>query len=66
MRASSRASQDCYVPARLAKQSMVMMMTGMMTAVMMMVMVKMTIRKLSITRLCKRLKHGRVRPKNSG
>jgi hypothetical protein len=41
-----------------------MIMTGMMTAIMMIMIMKMIVKKLSITRLCKRLKHGRVRPKN--
>jgi hypothetical protein len=66
MTASSQFSRDSHVPARPAKQTTATMMTGMMTVIMMTVVVEMTVKKSSMTRLCKRLKRGRVRPKNDG
>jgi hypothetical protein len=52
------------VPARLAKQTRAIMMTGMMTVIMITVVVEMIIKKSLMTRLCMRLKRGRVRLKN--
>lgn len=66
IRASSQASQDSHMPTRPAKQTRAMMMTGMMTAIMMTVVVEIAIKKSLMTRSYKRLKHRRVRPKNSG
>ncbi|KAH8751863.1 hypothetical protein F5882DRAFT_469957 [Hyaloscypha sp. PMI_1271] len=61
-----KEGKERHVPAKLAKQTMATMMTGMMTAIIMMVVVEMTTKKLSMTRLCKILKHRRVKPKNDG
>jgi hypothetical protein len=54
------------VPARPAKQTTAIIMTGIITAITITVVVEMTIKKLLITRLCKRLKHKRVKLKNDG
>jgi hypothetical protein len=64
--ASSKLSRDSHVPAKPAKQTTATIITGMITAIMMTVVVEITTKKLSITRLCKTLKHGRVKPKNNG
>jgi hypothetical protein len=64
--ASSQFSRDSHVPAKPAKQTTATIMTGIMTAIMMTVVVEMITKKLSMTRLCKTLKHGRVKPKNDG
>jgi hypothetical protein len=64
MRASSQFSRDSHVPTRPAKQTRAMMMTGIMTVIMMTVAVEITIKKSLMTRLCMRLKRGRVRPKS--
>lgn len=64
MTASSQFSRDSHVPARPAKQTRAMIITGMIIAIMITVAVEMTIKKLLITRLCMRLKRGRVRLKN--
>jgi uncharacterized membrane protein (DUF106 family) len=66
MKASSQSSQASHVPARLAKQTTAIIMTGIMTAIIITVVVEMTIKKSSMTRLCKRLKHKRVKLKNDG
>jgi hypothetical protein len=63
--ASSKLSRDSHVPAKLAKQTTATMMTGMMTAIIMTVVVEITTKKLSITRLCKILKYGKIKPKNN-
>jgi hypothetical protein len=52
------------VPARPAKQTRAMMMTGIMTVIIMTVAVEMIIKKSLMTRLCMRLKRGRVRLKS--
>jgi hypothetical protein len=54
------------VPARPAKQTRAMIMTGIMTAIIMTVAVEMIIKKSLITRLCIRLKRKRVKLKNDG
>jgi hypothetical protein len=64
--ASSQFSRDSHVPARPAKQTRAMIMTGIMTAIIMTVAVEMIIKKSLITRLCIRLKRKRVKLKNDG
>jgi hypothetical protein len=66
MRASCRARRESHVPTGLAKQTGAIIMTGIMIAIIITVIVEMIIKKSLIIRLCKRLKRGRVRPKNDG
>ncbi len=54
------------MPARLAKQTRAIIMIGIIIAIIIMVVVEIIIKKLLITRLCMRLKRGRVRLKNDG
>jgi hypothetical protein len=63
--ASSKLSRDSHVPAKPAKQTTATIITGMMTAIIITVVVEITTKKLSITRLCKILKHRKVKPKNN-
>jgi hypothetical protein len=62
--ASSKLSRDSHVLAKPAKQTTATMITGIITAIIITVVVEITTKKLSITRLCKILKHRRVKPKN--
>jgi hypothetical protein len=52
------------VPAKLAKQTMATIITRIMTTIIITVVVEIITKKLLITRLCKILKHRRVRLKN--
>jgi hypothetical protein len=54
------------VPAKLAKQTTATIMTGIMIIIIITVVVEMAVKKSLMTRLCKRLKRGRVRLKNDG
>jgi ABC-type siderophore export system fused ATPase/permease subunit len=54
------------VPARPAKQTTATMITGMMTVIIITVVVEITTKKSLMTRLYKRLKRRRVKPKNDG
>jgi hypothetical protein len=62
--ASSKLSRDSHVPAKPAKQTTATIITGIITAIIITVVVEITTKKLSMTRLCKILKHRRVKPKN--
>jgi hypothetical protein len=55
---------------RLAKQMRAIIITGVITgvitAIIITVIIEIITKKLSITRLCRTLKHGKMRPKNNG
>ncbi len=53
------------MPARLAKQTRAIIITGMIIVIIIIVVVEIIIKKSLMTRLCMRLKHGRVRLKNN-
>jgi hypothetical protein len=54
------------VLAKLVKQIMATIITGIITAIIIIVVVEIITKKLLITRLCKILKYRRVKPKNNG
>jgi hypothetical protein len=53
------------VPSKLAKQTTAMMITKIITTIIMTMVMEMIVKKLSMIRLYKRLKHGRVKLKNN-
>ncbi len=54
------------MPAKPGKQTTATIITGIMTAIIITVVVEIITKKLLMTRLCKILKHRRVKPKNDG